>query len=333
MTTTPLRRARTNRPILSLIWRRLAQGVLTLTVVSVLVFWATQLLPGNAANAVLGKNATPETLRALQAQLGLDKPVLEQYLSWLLHLITGRPGNSLVSSEPVVALTSDRLLNSAALVLVAGVLGTIIGVAAGMYAGARRDRVFDHVSSATALAVSALPEFVVAVALILTFSTSVMHVLPAASPIDPGSAPWDQPTLLVLPIATLVLVVVPYIFRMVRAVTIENLGSDYVQTARLKGMGERDVLFRHVLPNVVPAAVQAVGLSLLYLAGGVVVVEVVFNYPGIGQGLVSSVATRDIPVIQFLVMVLALFYVVINIVSDVITLVATPRRRYSHGRS
>lgn len=335
MTNTLLRsrtRPKNRRPIATLIRRRTVQGLITLVVVSLLVFWATQLLPGNAANAVLGRSATPQTLAALQNQLGLDKPLPVQYLSWLLHLVTGRPGHSLVNGDPVTHVVADRLVNSAVLVVLAGAIGTVIGVALGLYAAARRDRLFDHLSSIVALTVSALPEFIVAVGLILLFATSVFKILPATSPIAPGTSPWSQPNLLVLPVATLVLVIVPYIFRLVRAVTSEHLESDYVQTARLKGLPERDVLIRHVLPNVVPAAVQAIGLSLLYLAGGVIVVEVVFDYPGIGQGLVSAVATRDIPVIQFLVMVLAVFYVVVNIGTDVITLIATPRRRYAHGR-
>jgi peptide/nickel transport system permease protein len=307
--------------------KRCAQGVGTLWVVSVLVFWATQLLPGNAANAVLGKSATPQTLAALEAHLGLNKPVIVQYWSWLRGLLTGSPGSSLVNGDPVGVVVSGRVLNSAFLLVVAGVIGTLIAVSTGMFAASRRDRVFDHTSSIAALVVTALPEFVVAVLLILAFSTQVFKILPATSPIDPGAPPWQAPTLLVLPIITLVIVIVPYMFRMVRAVTIEALESDYVQTARLKGLSERGILLRHVLPNIVPASVQAVGLTILYLAGGVVVVEVVFNYPGVGQGLVQAVATRDIPVIQFLVMLLATFYIAVNIGADFATIVATPKRR------
>jgi peptide/nickel transport system permease protein len=319
--------SRRSHPLRSMLLKRSAQGVVTLLVVSMLVFWATQLLPGNAANAVLGKSATPETLAALEEQLGLNKPVIVQYWSWLSGLLTGNPGSSLINGDPVGVVVSGRLLNSAFLLVVAGVIGTAIAVSAGMLAASRRDRAFDHTSSITALVVTALPEFVVAVVLILAFSTQVFKILPATSPINPGSPPWQQPTLLVLPIITLIIVIVPYMFRMVRAVTIETLESDYVQTARLKGLNEPEILLRHVLPNIVPASVQAVGLTILYLAGGVVVVEVVFNYPGVGQGLVQAVATRDIPVIQFLVMLLAAFYVAVNIGADFATLVATPKRR------
>ncbi len=320
-------KTRQSHPLRSMLIARSGQAVVTLLIVSMLVFWATQLLPGNAANAVLGKSATPETLAALEAQLGLDKPVLAQYWNWISGLLTGDPGSSLVNGDPVGVVVSGRLLNSAFLLVVAGTIGTGIAVVSGMYAASRRDRVFDHSSSLAALVVTALPEFVVAVGLILLLSTQVFHLLPATSPIDPGTPPWQELSLVALPIITLVIVIVPYMFRMVRAVTIEALESEYVQTARLKGMSDRAVLTRHVLPNIVPASIQAVGLTILYLAGGVVVVEVVFNYPGVGQGLVQAVATRDIPVIQFLVMLLATFYVLVNIAADFATMLATPKRR------
>lgn len=319
--------ARRPHPLRSMLIARSAQGVVTLLIVSMLVFWATQLLPGNAANAVLGKSATPETLAALESQLGLNQPVILQYWHWLSGLLTGNPGASLVNGDPVGVVVSGRLLNSAFLLVVAGIIGTAIAVVSGLLAASRRDRVFDHTSSITALVITALPEFVVAVALILLLSTQVFHILPATSAIDPGTPPWQELSLVALPIITLVIVIVPYMFRMIRAVTIEALESDYVQTARLKGLSERAVLLRHVVSNIVPASVQAVGLTILYLAGGVVVVEVVFNYPGVGQGLVQAVATRDIPVIQFLVMVLATFYVAVNIGADFATMVATPKRR------
>ncbi|MFN3602330.1 MAG: ABC transporter permease [Dietzia sp.] len=314
-------------PLLRFLVIRAVHGAGTLLMVSMLVFWATQLLPGDAANAVLGRSATAESLAALKAQLGLDQPVLNQYWSWLTGVLTGSFGASLVTGEAVGGIVGDRVLNSGVLLLMAGSVGTVIGVLSGLVAAAKRDRAFDHVTSVTALVITALPEFVVGVALILLFATGVLHVLPAASPLSPGMAPWDDWRLLALPLLTLIVVIVPYVFRMVRAVAIETLESEYVQTARLKGLRHRDILLRHALPNIVPATVQAVGLSVLYLAGGVVVVEVVFNYPGVGQGLVQSVATRDIPVIQLLTLLLAAFYVLVNIATDLATLMATPKRR------
>jgi peptide/nickel transport system permease protein len=155
----------------------------------------------------------------------------------------------------------------------------------------------------------------------------VWHVLPAVSLLAPGTYAWNQPELLVLPVATLVIVIVPYILRMMRAAMIEALESDYVEMARLKGVPEWRVVLVHALPNAIAPTIQVVGLNFLYLAGGVVIVEYVFNFPGIGQGLVDAVNDRDIPVLQFIVLVLAAFYVVMNILTDVIALLASPRRR------
>jgi peptide/nickel transport system permease protein len=159
------------------------------------------------------------------------------------------------------------------------------------------------------------------------FSTVVSHLLPAVSLLPPGTYAWSQPELLILPVATLVIVIVPYIFRMMRAAMIEALESDYVEMARLKGVPEWQIVLVHALPNAIAPTIQVIGLNFLYLAGGVVVVEYVFNFPGIGQGLVFAVDNRDIPVIQLIVVVLAAFYVCVNIVSDVIALLASPRRR------
>ena len=318
---------RNEHPLLALTARRLAIGVLTLFLVSVIVFLATEVLPGNAAFAVLGRSANPARLHALERQLHLDQSVLAQYWSWLSGLFTGRLGTSLANGEPVWGLVEPRLINSAVLVFAAGVLGAVAGVALGAIAALRKDSLFDHVCSVAALTVTSLPEFVVAITLIIVFSTVVSHLLPAVSLLPPGTYAWSQPELLILPVATLVIVIVPYIFRMMRAAMIEALESDYVEMARLKGVPEWQIVLVHALPNAIAPTIQVIGLNFLYLAGGVVVVEYVFNFPGIGQGLVFAVDNRDIPVIQLIVVVLAAFYVCVNIVSDVIALLASPRRR------
>jgi peptide/nickel transport system permease protein len=318
---------RAAHPLLDLVARRAVLGIVTLAVVSVVVFLATQILPGNAAYAILGRNANPARLHATELQLHLNRGLFGQYWIWLSGLLTGKLGVSLANGQPVWALVQPRLINSAVLVFVTGAIGALAGVALGAVAALRKDGWFDHVTSVTALAVTSLPEFVVAIALIILLSTVVWHVLPAVSLLAPGSYAWSQPELLILPVATLVIVIVPYIFRMMRAAMIEALESDYVEMARLKGVGERRLVLRHALPNAIAPTIQVIGLNFLYLAGGVVVVEYVFNFPGIGQGLVFAVANRDIPVIQFIVVVLAAFYVFMNIVTDVIALLASPRRR------
>ncbi|HEV2240745.1 MAG TPA: ABC transporter permease [Streptosporangiaceae bacterium] len=307
--------------------RRIAIGVVTLFLVSVVVFVATEVLPGNAAYAVLGRSASPARVRALEIAMHLNRGIFDQYWVWISGIFTGRLGNSLVNGLPVWGFVEPRIVNSAVLVVLAGAIGAVVGVALGAVAALRKDGWFDHVTSVVVLAVTSLPEFVVAIALIILLSTVVWHLFPAVSLLPPGTYAWDAPSLLVLPVATLVIVIVPYIFRMMRAATVEALESDYVEMARLKGVPEWRIVVMHALPNAIAPTIQVIGLNFLYLAGGIVIVEYVFNFPGIGQGLVDAVGTRDIPVIQFIVLVLAAFYVVMNIVTDVIALLATPRRR------
>src|SRR5580658_236513 len=320
----PERRA---HPLRNVLLKRTAIGVLTLWFVSILVFAATQVLPGNAAYAVLQNTATPQRLRALETQLHLNRPAVAQYWAWVSGLLHGNLGTSLASGASVSSLIGGRIVNSAVLVIAAGLIGTLLGVGLGVLAAARRDSWLDHVLSVGALAITALPEFVVAVVLVIFFAALVWHLLPAVSVFTPGQPPWSSPSELVLPVATLVIVIVPYVFRMMRASMIDALESDYVQMAQLKGVPRWRLLLVHALPNGIAPTIQVIGLNFLYLAGGVVVVEYVFNYPGLGAELVSAVSDRDIPVIQFIVLILAAFYVAVNILSDVVSLAASPRRR------
>ena len=282
-------------PIMALAAQRLALGLLTLFLVSVAVFLATEVLPGNAAYAVLGHTATPGALKALEAQLHLNRGLVDQYWVWISGLFTGRLGTSLASGLSVWGQVAPRLINSAALVVFSGVIGTMVGVALGALAALRKDGWFDHVSSVIALAVTSLPEFVVAIGLVILFSTVVIHLLPAVSLLPPGSYAWNAPQLLILPVATLVIVIVPYIQRMMRAAMIEALESDYVEMARLKGVPKWRIVLVHALPNAIAPTIQVIGLNFLYLAGGVVIVEDVFDFPGIGQGLVYAVSEQRHP--------------------------------------
>jgi peptide/nickel transport system permease protein len=304
-----------------------ALGLLTLWVVSVVIFAATQVLPGNAAVAILGHSATPAQLHSLERQLHLDRSVYNQYGSWISGLLSGNPGTSLVNGTSVWSIVRPAAINSAVLVVLSGLIGSVIGVSLGALMALRKDSFMDQASSVVALAVTALPEFVVAIGLIILFATVVWQVLPAVSLVPPDTYAWSEPRELVLPVATLVIVIVPYIFRMTRAATIEALASDYVEMARLKGLYTWRVLAFHALPNAIAPVVQVLGLSFLYLAGGIVVVEFVFAFPGIGQSLVSAVSNRDVPVIQAIILLLAGFYVFVNIVTDVVALMAAPRRR------
>ncbi len=328
----PLEEARSRaksraHPVRTLLLRRLAVGIVTLFIVSIVIFLATEALPGNAAVAILGHSATPAALHALEAQLGLNRPVFDEYGHWIGGVLSGNPGKSLANGRPVWSTVGPALLNSAVLVAIAGIIGSLIGVALGALTALYRDSVFDQIISTLALAATSLPEFVVAISLVILFASVVLQILPAVSLVPPGTYAWSEPRQLVLPVATLVLVIVPYIQRMTRAATIEALASDYVEMARLKGLPTRRVLLVHALPNAFAPVVQVLGLTFLYLAGGIVVVEFVFAFPGIGAALVSAVNNRDVPVIQMIVLILAGFYVFVNIVTDVIALLATPRRR------
>jgi|tagenome__1003787_1003787.scaffolds.fasta_scaffold20986502_4 peptide/nickel transport system permease protein len=307
--------------------RRLLLGVLTLFLVSIVVFAATQLLPGDAARAVLGRDATPDRLAAFRREFHLNQSAVQQYWAWLSGLLQGRPGTSLANGLPVWLLVEPRVVNSFYLLVVVGIVGVPLSMGLGIWAALRRDRWFDHTTSTVTLAAAALPEFVVAIALIILFATVVFQALPPVSLVPPGTSVWSDPDVLVLPVATLTIVVVPYIYRMARGTMIEVLESEYIEMARLKGTPRRELLLRHALPNALAPTIQAIALTFAYLAGGVVVVEYVFGYPGIGQGLVNAVNARDLPTIQFIVLLLAGFYVLVNIVADVVAIMVTPRLR------
>jgi peptide/nickel transport system permease protein len=302
-------------------------ALLILFLVSVVVFVATQALPGDAARAILGRNATPESLRALREQLHLDRPLILQYLMWAGGLLHGDAGTSLAAREPVTTLIGDRIVNSAFLMMCAGLISVALSLVIGSNAALRRDRAFDVGTSLGALIFAALPEFVIAVVLVVLFATTVLHVLPAVSLQPPGSRPWTNPAALILPTLTLVLAVTPYIARMVRATMIEVLESDYVEMARLKGLPKRAVVMRHALPNALGPTFQVIALSLAYLAGGIVVVEYVFNYAGIGGALRDAVSNRDLPVIQAIAMLMAGLYIVLNLLADIATILVTPTLR------
>jgi peptide/nickel transport system permease protein len=307
--------------------RRVALGLLTLLLVSLVVFAATQALPSNAAQAILGREATPARLAALTKQLHLNESVVTQYVHWLGDVVRGNFGISAATQQPVSQLLSGRILDSAFLVLVAAVVALPLSILLGVIMAVRRDRPADHALSMTTLALAALPEFVIGIGLVLLFATNLSHVFPAVSLIPPGEHAWQVPNVVVLPAATLVLAVTPYISRIMRGSMIEVLESEYVTMARLKGLSDRTVIWRHAVPNAIVPAIQVSALQLAYMAGGIVVVEYVFSYPGIGGALVDAVGNRDVPVVQALTVIIAAVYVVVNLVADIVTILVTPRLR------
>jgi peptide/nickel transport system permease protein len=307
--------------------RRLALGVLTLFLISLIVFAAVLALPGDAATAILGREATPDRVAALREQLNLNDSVLTQYFDWIGGILTGSFGESAATQQPVTELLSDRVANTAFLVFVAAVVAVPLSIGIGVWTAMRRDRSVDHVVSTTTLVLAALPEFVIGIGLILLFATSVFTWFPAVSLLAPDQRAWTEPSVVVLPAATLVLAVTPYISRIMRGSMIEVLESEYVTMARLKGLPERTVIWRHAVPNAIVPAIQVTALQLAWMAGGVVVVEFVFSYPGIGSLFIDAVDNRDILVVQAITLLAAAIYVVLNLLADLATIAVTPRLR------
>jgi peptide/nickel transport system permease protein len=310
-----------------MLFRRSLFGLFTLWIVSIVVFLATQALPGDAAQAILGREATPERLAALREQLHLGGSLPDQYFTWLGHVVTFNLGDSLASGESVMDTIGPMVVNSSILMLCSAVIAIPLAILIGTWSALRKDTAVDHVTGIVTLVMASLPEFVVGVLLVLLLSTGMLHLLPAVFVLIPGEHVWTHPQQLVLPVLTLVLAVSPYIIRIMRATMLEVLDSQYVQQARLKGLPERTVIWRHAVPNAIGPVAQVIALQLAWLIGGVVIVEYLFRFPGIGFELIDSVTNRDLPVIQALVIIIALFYVVVNLVADVATLAVNPKVR------
>jgi peptide/nickel transport system permease protein len=315
--------------LLKLILIRVGLGILTLWLVSVVVFAATQALPGDPARAILGKeSANVEMYQALRKQLHLDRPLYKQYLSWLGGVAQGNFGSSLAQQgTPVTTLIKGRIVNTAVLVLLAALISIPLSILIGALSAVWRDSKLDASVNLGNLMLAALPEFVIGIALVLLFAISVFKVLPAVSGVDPTRSVFSQLKLFILPAITLSLAVIPYVSRMLRASTIEVLESDYVMMARLKGLPGSTVLWRHALPNAIVPTLQVIALNLAWLAGGIVTVEYVFDFPGIGAGLVDAVANRDMPVVQALCLLIAAVYVGLNLLADIATILISPRLR------
>lgn len=310
-----------------MILKRLGISIFVLLAVSVLVFVFTLLLPGDPAQAILGQQATPERLAALREQLNLNDPWYERYVTWLGGLIVGDLGTSAATGGSVNALLSQKVSASVLLMILAAVISIPVGILLGTWSAMRRGRATDHTLTGVSLVLAALPEFVIGIALTTLLSTTVFQLLPSVTMAAPGTHVWDYPLQLILPTLTLVLVVVPYMIRMTRTTMLDVLDSGYVEMARLKGVPERQVIMKHALPHAIGPVAQVVAMQLAWLAGGIVVVEFLFRYPGLGQAMVDAVQIRDVQVVQALSMIIAAFYVVVNLIADVIGILANPKLR------
>lgn len=308
--------------------KRFALAVVTLWVLSMIVFAAAQLLPGDIGRQVLGPFADQQSVNALNHQLGVDRPIYTQYGDWIGHLVRGDLGSSLEYKVPVWSLLGPSLVNSLKLAAVAVVLVVPLSLLGGVVAALRQGRLTDRVITLTGLSLTAVPEFVSAIVLILILGLW-LKLLPVNATAPPGAGFLTQVKYLLLPSFALVMVLFGYIARMARAGTIEALGSDYTRTAYLKGLSTRTVVWRHVLRNSLLPTIAVIATQMGYLIGGLVVIEKLFNYNGIGQRIYTAAQNKDFTMLQSGVLMVGLVYLIATLVADILYSVLNPRIRHA----
>ncbi|MEM7251767.1 MAG: ABC transporter permease [Pseudomonadota bacterium] len=313
--------------VVGIVLKRLGLGLVTLVVISILIFSAVELLPGDIAQAVLGQGATEETLAAMREKLGLNDPAPLRYLEWLGGAVTGDFGQSLVSSESVSDAIGPRFKNTLFLALYAAIIAVPIAIGLGVLVALFRNSVFDRVANVMTLTSISSPEFFLGYILILIFSVKT-GMFPSIAKVSPDMPLLERLDRTFLPALTMVLVVVAHMMRMTRAAIINLLASPYIEMARLKGVPAWKVIVRHALPNSWAPIINVIALNLAYLITGVVLVEVVFVYPGIGQLLVDSVTKRDFPVVQACCLIFAATFILLNLAADVGAILTNPRLRH-----
>jgi peptide/nickel transport system permease protein len=307
-----------------LIARRLALGLLTIWAASVVIFVATEILPGDMATAILGQSATPEAVANLRAQLDLDRPAVLRYVDWLGNVLQGDLGVSLANRRPIAAVIGQRLQNTLFLAGVAAAIAVPLAILLGLLAALYRETAFDKAISMSTLAAISMPEFLIGYFLIYLLATQI-QLFPSLARIHEGMGFGQKLYAVALPAITLTAVVVAHMMRMTRASIINVLSSPFIEMAELKGVPRAAIIFRHALPNALSPIINVVVLNLAYLVVGVIVVEVVFVYPGIGQLMVDSVKARDIPVVQACALIFAATYILLNLTADIISIITNPR--------
>ena len=307
--------------------QRIALGLLTLFVISLMIAFGVELLPGDLAQEILGQGATPEGLRVLRLQLGLDTPPHIRYLDWLGGMITGDMGLSLANKRPISELIGPRLSNTLFLGGFAALIAIPVAITLGILAALYRNSLYDRGVNIFTLTSISFPEFFIAYILILFFAIK-LGWFPGISNISSELTFIEKLYRTLLPAASLTLVVVAHMMRMTRTSIINLLSSPYIEMARLKGIKPLRIITRHALPNALAPIVNVIAINLAYLVVGVVIVEVVFVYPGLGQLLVDSVSKRDVPVVQACSMIFASVYILLNLSADIISIVTNPRLLY-----
>ena len=314
-------------PILKLLAQRIALGLVLLWAASVLIFVGTQILPGDVAQSILGQSATPVSLANLREELGLNDPPLTRYLNWAGGVLQGDLGTALTNKKDIAEAMGNRLGNTLFLAFWAAVISVPLAVSLGLIAVRYQGRWPDKVISTATLATVSVPEFLLGYILVYVLSVK-LRWLPSLATINDGMSLGDKLYAISLPVLVLVLVVLGHMMRMTRAAILNVMQSAYIETAELKGLRPIAVIAKHAFPNAIAPVVNVVMLNLAYLVVGVVVVEVVFVYPGMGQYLVDHVAKRDVPVVQACGLVFAAIYIGLNIVADVVSILANPRLRH-----
>jgi peptide/nickel transport system permease protein len=308
--------------------KRVGLALITLFLLSVFVFIGAQVLPGNVARRILGPFADQSAVENLNHQLGTDRPLLTQYWDWITSFLQGDLGNSLAYHVPVSTLVGDALVNSLKLAALAFVLVVPLAVLGGVIAALKRDRAVDRVITLGGLSLSVIPEFVTGIMLILIFALW-LDVLPVSANAPDNANPLTQIKYLLLPALTLVLVLFGYIARITRAGTIESLDSDYTRTAILKGLPRRTVVRRHVLRNSLLPTIAVVATQTGYLIGGLVVIETLFNYPGMGRLIFTAATQKDFPLLEAAVLIVGIVFLIANLIADVAYSLLNPRIRYA----
>ncbi|ACL57866.1 ABC transporter permease [Methylobacterium nodulans] len=310
----------------SLVLGRIVVALVTLLVVSFTIFCATELLPGDVAEVLLGQAATPEAVAGLRAAMHLDKPAVLRFLRWIGGLATGDLGTSYANHLPVAQLIGGRLVNTLKLAAVTAVFSVPVALGLGIAAAVLRGSLFDRVVTALTIGVISVPEFMVATSAVLLFAV-YLKWLPALSFTNEVQSLWQLLRVFIMPVITLSFVISAQMIRMTRAAVIEALDKPYAEMALLKGASRARIVLRHALPNALGPIVNAVALSLSYLLGGVIIVETIFNYPGVAKLMVDAVTTRDLPLIQTCAMVFCLGYLMLITTADILAILANPRLR------
>jgi peptide/nickel transport system permease protein len=313
--------------MLKLLGQRLVLGFLTLIVVSALIFAVTEWLPGDIATNILGQSATPENVAAIRAELGLDRPAPERYVEWLRGAVEGDLGTSLANKRPVAAVIGPRLWNTLFLAVYAAIIAVPLSVFLGILAAIYRNSIYDKAVNVGTLAAISMPEFFVGYVLILYLAVQ-FRWFPAIATFKPEQSFTQHLYATFLPMLTLVLVVIAHMMRMTRTSVLAVMASPYIEMALLKGLPKWRIVVRHALPNALAPIINVIALNLAYLIVGVVVVEAVFTYNGLGRLMVDAVSKRDVPVVQACGLIFAVVFIGLNMIADVLSILSNPRLRH-----